>query len=170
MLDAFCLEKAFTATGYSTDSVANAGQGDHGYIDLGATDAFAASSNTGTEYFGVGEPIAVEAIVTTLMDDAHTPRTGTCVVTIETADDTAFTSNLTTLLTLYAQGSSTVTFAAGSAAGTRVQGRLPLGALYRRYLRAKFTMGATLSGGKFSCYLAKDLQNNYNYPGRITVD
>jgi len=164
MLSAFCFEKAYTATGYSTDATANAGQGDHGYIDLGSTDAFAVSSNTGTEYFGVGEPICVEAIVTTMMNDANTPRTGTCVVTIETADDTAFTSNLTTLMTLG-------TFAAGSVAGTRLQGRLPLGSLYRRYLRAKFTMGfANLTGGKFSCYLAKDLQNNTNYPGRITID
>jgi hypothetical protein len=134
-----------------------------GYIDLGATDAFAASSNTGTEYYGVGEPICVEAIVTTLMNDANTPRTGTCIVTIEMADDAAFSSNLTTLMTLG-------TFAAGSVAGTKLQGRLPLGTAYRRYLRAKFTMGvANLTGGKFSCYLAHDLQDNSIYPGRITV-
>src|SRR5664280_295023 len=161
-LSAFCFAKAYTATGYSTDATANAGFEDLGYIDLGATDAFALSSNTGTEYFGVGEPvISVEAIVTTLMNDANTPRTGTAVVTIEMADDAAFTSNLTTLMTLG-------TFAAGSVAGTRIQGYLPQGPAYRRYLRAKFTMGvANLTAGKFSCYLAKDLQNNHNYPGRI---
>ena len=165
LLTSFCFQKAFTATGYSTDSVANAGLGDHGYVDLGATDAFAASSNTGTEYFGVGEPsIYVEAIVTTLMNDANTPRTGTCLVTIEMADDTAFSSNLTTLLTLG-------TFPAGSKAGVRLQGRLPVGSAYRRYLRAKFTMAvASLTAGKFSCYMARDLANNYIYPGRITID
>jgi hypothetical protein len=164
MLTSFCYAKAFTATGYSTDSVANAGLGDKGYVDLGATDAFALSSNTGTEYLGVGVPLLVEAVVTTLMNDANTPRTGTCLVTIEMADDTLFTSNLTTLLTLG-------TFPAGSKAGVRFQAYMPFGTAYRRYLRAKFTMAvASLTAGKFSCYMAKDLANTTNYPSRITVD
>lgn len=165
MLSSFCFAKSFTATGYSTDATANAGQGDGGYIDLGESDAFAADSDTGTEYIMIGDkPIYVEAIVTTLMNDANTPRTGTCLVTLEMADDSSFTSNLTTLMTLG-------TFAAGAAAGTKLTGVLPFATAYRRYLRAKFTMAvANLTGGAFSCYLLDNLQANVCYPGRITVE
>jgi hypothetical protein len=162
MLSSFCFERTFATTGYSTDATANAGLDDAGYVDLGETDAFAADSDTGTMSLGLGTPLTLEALVTTLMNDAATPRAITCIVSLETADDSGFTSNLTTILTL-------PTFAAGSEAGTKVSAFLPLGNVYRRYLRVKFTVSGTLTGGKFSAYLCKDAQNNVNYPSRITV-
>jgi len=161
ILSSFCFKKAFTSTGYSTDDT-SAGTTGHGFIDLGATDAFALNSNTGTEYFGVGESIAIVILVTTLMNDASTPRAITVACTLETADDSAFTSNLTTIATLG-------TLAAGSVAGTRIVGRLPLGAAYRRYIRVKFTLSGTLTGGKFSAFLAHDVDFNTAYPSRIIV-
>jgi hypothetical protein len=163
VLAAFCFKFSITGAGpvYSTSDT-SAGTKGAGYIDLGASDQFAKSTNTGTEYIGVGEPIMIEALITTKLDDANTPRLGTVVITVETADDAAFTSNLTTLMTLG-------TFAAGAAAGTALIGRLPVGSVYRRYLRVKATNGTTLTAGKLSAFLLHDAPGGQNYPSRITV-
>jgi hypothetical protein len=160
-LTGFCNNLAVTnAAKYSTDdSVSKLGTSGAGYIDLGNTDAFASD---GTEYFGVGEPpLYVVAGLNALMNDAGTPRTITLAVTLETADDSAFTSNLTTIMTLG-------TFAAGSAAGSRFVQALPVGVKFRRYIRLKFTPSGTLTGGTVYGFMAKDVDGGQNYPSRTT--
>ena len=160
-LSYFCEKQAVTVTGYST----NMGSAGTGYIDLGETDAFDLNTNTGTEKFGVGEPIELEVLVTTALSDAASPHAAGAALVLETADDTAFSSNKTTVLTIG-------TFTAGAApAGTKFTHRLPISPDYRRYLRVAWTVGSgPFSVGKISAYLLKDSQQNHIYPSRITVD
>ncbi len=163
LLSSFVFKKAYTTSpGYSTDDTSG-GTSMAGYIDLGATDAFAKSSNTGVEYLGVGESLFLCVLVTTLLNDANTPRQGTVIATLETADDSAFTSNLTTIMTLD-------TIPAGSKAGVRSIGRLPYSKAYRRYIRVKFTFAVTLTAGKLSAFLVHDADLNTSYPSRELVD
>ena len=139
-----------------------------GYIDLGPTDAFALNTNQGTELFGVGggfsNDLYLEALVYTTMNDTSGTPVATCVVTLETADNAAFNSNLATILTLG-------TFAAGAKAGTRLAMQLPPVANFRRFLRVKFTIaGAALSAGAFSAFFTTVLNaNKYGYPQRSSI-
>ena len=168
MQSMFSWKQAITSTGYSTD-VTNAGCGfqGNGYMDLGPTDAFALSTML-TEKLGLGggfsNDIYLVALVTTQMNDHPTTPVATVVVTLETADDASFTSNLPTLMTLG-------TFAAHSAAGSRLAGGLPPLAEFRRYLRVKYTVsGGPLSAGKFSAFFVNTLNaNKGGYPDRLSI-
>ena len=107
---------AFSTDATSSNAAEVAGTANGGYIDLGATDAFALSTNTGTERWGIGGGLSNDlylvAMVHTTLNDHPTTPAATVAVTLETADDAAFTSNLTTLMTLG-------TFAAAAKKGTR---------------------------------------------------
>ena len=172
---AFCFKFVLPSgtTAYSTAATSSnaeivAGTKGAGYIDLGADDAFAMNTNQGTEYKGLGggfsNDLYVEALVTTTMNDHPTTPVATVAVTIETADDSAFSSNLTTLMTLG-------TFAAASAKGERLVQQLPPTGKFRRYLRAKFTVaGGPLTAGAFSCFITNVLNaNKSGYPERTSI-
>ena len=93
-LTMFCEKQVLTSSAASS----NKGSYGTGYIDLGPTDQFATGVNTGTELFGVGEPVNIEALVTTDMTDGASPIAANVDVTLETADDTGFSSNKTNIL------------------------------------------------------------------------
>jgi hypothetical protein len=118
--------------------------------------------NDGAAYINVGEPIAIVVGLNNKLDDAGTPRTVTLAISVQVADDAAFTSNLTTLMTLG-------TFAAGAVAGTLIFGLLPPGALYSRYMRVVFRPSGTLTGGKVYAHLCKDYDKNVIFPSRINI-
>lgn len=156
-LTTFTEKQAVTVSAASS----NGGSFGTGYIDLGPADVF---NGNGTELLAVGEHLDIQVLQTATSVDAHTPVTGTVAVILQTADDAAFTSNLTTLLALG-------TFTAGSVAGTSLLHRLgPLSAKFRRYIRLYFTVGSgPLIAGAFSGWLARDSQQGQNYPSRINI-
>jgi hypothetical protein len=151
----FCFNQAVTASAASTGS----GFGGNGYIDLGPA---AFGTIPYTEAFGVGEDVFVEALCTVAMTDSGSDSTVT--VAIETADDSAFSTNKTTILTLG-------TFAALAAAKTKFVARLTYGATYRRYIRAYFTVAnGDLTTGSFSVFCTNAQQFNTSYPAGYTID
>jgi hypothetical protein len=169
ILSSFCFKYALAGAGpmYSTGDT-SAGSVGTGYIDLGLTDAFALSGGEGQMYMGVGEPLMVEALLTTTLNDAATPRVVLCTVTLESDYVTTFNGTLTTVLTLG-------TFGVGAKAGSLLIGFLPFGTAFYRYLRMAFTFhiaagtAGTLTGGAISGFLLHDAQMNISYPSRITV-
>lgn len=162
VLDAFCLKYALAGAGpmYSTGDT-SAGTFGTGYIDWGASDQFSVSG--GKVYEGVGEPLMVEALLTTTLNDAGTPRTITCAVTLQS--DTVATFNSGSAFTVMTLG----TFGAGAVAGSALIGYLPVNVGFFRYLRMVFTFSGSLTGGAISGFLMHDAQLNTNYPSRITV-
>ena len=121
-----------------------------------------------TEKYGLGggfsNDIYLVVVVSTAMNDHPATPVATVTVTLETADDAAFTTNLTTLLTLG-------TFAAAAKAGTRLASSLPPLADFRRYLRVKYTVaGGPLTAGKFSAFFVNTLDaNKGGYPDRLSI-
>jgi len=91
-----------------------------------------------------GQPVYVESLVRTAMTDASSDSTMT--LTVETDDNAAFSSP-TSLQTIG-------TFAATSAAGTKLSVALAITDSYQRYIRVKYTVAnGNLTTGKFSTYL-----------------
>jgi hypothetical protein len=162
VLSSFCFKYALTGAGpmYSTGDT-SAGTFGTGYLDLGASDQFSLSG--GKVYEGVGEPVMVEALLSTTLNDAGTPRTITCVVSLQS--DTVATFNSGSQFTVMTLG----TFAAGATAGTALIGYLPVSVGFFRYLRMVFTFSGTLTGGAISGFLMHDAQLNVCYPSRITI-
>lgn len=120
------------------------------YIDLKATN----------RDLGAGENIYVVAIVDTAFTDGSSNSTMT--LTLETDDNTSF-SSATTAQTLG-------TFAALSAAGSKLIARLQPGQITERYLRVKYTVAnGDLSTGKFTVFLAKDVENYVAFADNITI-
>lgn len=147
-----------TQTMFSNKQAVTASAASTSYIDLGAA-PFATMT---TAPVGVGEEVFVECLCTTAMTDSSSDST--VAVTIEVADDSSFSTNLTTILALG-------TFAATSAAKTKLVTRLPMGVSYRRYMRAYYTVaGGNLTTGSFSTFLAKNVQSNTSYPAGYTID
>jgi hypothetical protein len=162
ILSSFCFKYALTGAGpmYSTGDTSGGTFGT-GYIDLGASDEFSLSG--GKVYEGVGEPLMIEALLSTTLNDSGTPRTITCAVTLQS--DTVATFNSGSAFTVMTLG----TFSAGAKAGSLLIGYLPVSQGFYRYLRMVFTFSGSLTGGAISGFLLHDAQLNVCYPSRITI-
>jgi hypothetical protein len=162
LLSSFCFKYALSGAGpmYSTGDTSGGSYGT-GYIDLGNDDQFAVSG--GKVYEGVGEPLMVEALLSTTLNDANTPRTITCVVSLQS--DTVATFNSGSQFTVMTLG----TFSAGAKAGSLLIGYLPVSQGFYRYLRMVFTFSGSLTGGAISGFLLHDAQLNVCYPSRVTI-
>ena len=107
---------------------------------------------------GAGTPVYVESLVRTAMADSGSDSTMT--LTVETDDNTSF-SSATTVQTIG-------TFAATSAAGTKLSVALQVSDLYERYIRVKYTVAnGNLTAGKFSTYLTATPESNTQYADGI---
>lgn len=110
---------------------------------------------------GSGEDLYLVVTVTTTLTDGGS-NTGTAVA-IEGDSTTSFTPD----------GTVTVfTFAQAAAAGTTKICKLsPTSApLQYRYIRLKYTpAGADLTGGAFSAYITKDVQNFVAYADNVAI-
>jgi hypothetical protein len=168
LLTSFCYKYALTGAGpmYSTGDTSG-GTFATGYIDLGAADEFALTG--GVVYEGVGEPLMVEALLSTTLNDAGTPRIVQCTVTLQS--DSLATFNSGSQITVLTLG----TFGVGAKAGSILIGYLPVSQAFYRYLRMVFTFhiaaggAGTLTGGAISGFLLHDAQLNVSYPSRITI-
>lgn len=119
------------------------------YLDLGAI-----------RNLGVGENLYVVVVCTVAMTDASS--NSTCTVTIESDDNTSFSS---------AVARQTVgAFAAVSAAGTRIVARLAPDVINERYIRLKYTMAnGDLTTGSFKAFLTHDIDAYTSYADAITI-
>lgn len=104
---------------------------------------------------GVGETMELVVYLTSALVGA-----GTVAVIVETDDNASF-SSATTAMTIG-------TFAAASAAGTKLFAKLQPEAIVERYMRVKYTAG-TLTGGAVSCYLAHGVDHSRVYQDAITI-
>lgn len=127
-----------------------------------AVTATAASTNyidlSEARDIGQGQDVYVVCNVTTTMDDASDDSTIT--LTLETDDNTSF-SSATTAQTIG-------TFAAVSAAGSRLIAKLQPSALNERYLRGKYTTAnGDLSAGAFDLFLTTDIDAYVAYADNV---
>lgn len=134
------------------------------FSDAQAITATAASTNLidfgSVRDIGVGRELYLIIIVDTAFTDSGSDST--IAVTIETDDNTGF-SSASTIQTIG-------TFAALSAAGTRLVARLQPDAGWERYVRLKYTTAnGDLSTGALTAFLALDLQAFTAYPIGYTV-
>jgi hypothetical protein len=107
---------------------------------------------------GVGEEMYLVVIVTTAFTDSGSDST--VAVTLETDDNTSM-STPTTILTLG-------TFAALTAAGTRLVVRLPV-ATYERYIGVRYTLAnGNLTTGAISAFLTKNIDAYTSYANNYT--
>jgi len=119
------------------------------YIDLGAI-----------RNLGVGENLYVVVVCTVAMTDASSDST--LAVTLETDDNTSFSSALS--------AQTIGTFAAVSAAGTRLVARLQVDKINERYLRVYFTpANGNLTTGSFTAFLTHDVDAYTSYADNITI-
>lgn len=118
-------------------------------IDLGAA-----------RNIGVGEDIYFVIQVDTAFTDGSSNSTMT--ITLETDDNSSF-SSATTAQTIG-------TFAALSAAGSRLIAKLQPNAINERYLRAKYTVAnGDLTTGKFTAFLTTNIDAFTAYPNGYTI-
>lgn len=109
---------------------------------------------------GTGETIYFVIQVDTAFTDSSSNSTMT--ITLETDDNASF-SSATTAQTIG-------TFAALSAAGTRLVARLQPSAINERYLRVKYTVAnGDLSTGKFTAFLTHNIDSYTSYPNGYTI-
>lgn len=109
---------------------------------------------------GVGEPIYFFIIVKTAFTDGSSDSTMT--ITLETDDNSSFSS-----ATL---GQTIGTFAALSAAGSRLVVMLQPDKINERYLRVKYTVAnGDLSTGKFTSGLTLNIDAITSYPAGFTI-
>jgi hypothetical protein len=147
--------QAVTSTAISTDQ----------YDTLTATTANGTSIfPNGRIDFGVNAhaPWIVVSTNTTCTD---TGSDATLTVTLETADDSAGTTNATVLAT-----SGTLAFAAFASAGTLLlQAQIPSARL-RRWLYVRYTVASgPLTAGAFDAYLSLNPQRNVGYRSGYTA-
>lgn len=134
------------------------------FSDAQAITATAASDNLidfgSARDIAVGRELYVVIIVDTAFTDAGSDST--VAVTIETDDNAAF-SSATTIQTIG-------TFAALSAAGTRLIARLQPEAGWEQYVRLQYTVAnGNLTTGALTAFLALDIQAFTAYPIGYTV-
>jgi hypothetical protein len=98
------------------------------------------------------------------MNDHPTTPVATLTPKLYTADDSAFTSNMTLVM-------SQTVFAAHTAAGTRRVNALPADFDYRRYLTMLYTVsGGPLTAGKISSFIVLDFGTaKTTYPQRSSI-
>lgn len=134
------------------------------FSDAQTVTASAASTNLidlGTERrIGTGEPIYFVVQLDEAMSDVGSNSTAT--VTIQSDALAAFGSP-TTRQTIG-------TFAAESAAGSRLIARLAPEALFENFIRAYYTVAnGDLATGKFTAFLTKDIEAFTAYPDGFTI-
>lgn len=135
---------------FSNAQAVTAAAGSTNTIDLGAV-----------RNIGVGEDLYIVVIVSTLLADGGS-NTGT-VVALEGDSTTTITPDGT--LDLF-------TFAQAAAAGTTKIYKLSPGAapLAFRFIRLKYTpSGANLTGGAFTAFITKDIQQYTSYADNIQI-
>lgn len=109
---------------------------------------------------GVGEDIYFVIQVDTAFTDASS--NSTMAITLETDDNASF-SSATTAQTIG-------TFAALTAAGTRLVAKLQPDAINERYLRVKYTVAnGDLTTGAFTAFLTNNIQAYTSYADGITI-
>jgi hypothetical protein len=109
---------------------------------------------------GVGEALYAVVVCTVAMTDAGSDST--LAVTLETDDNSGFSSAVTR--------QTIGTFAAVSAAGTRIVTRLQPDVINERYLRITYTpTGGSLSTGSFTAFLTHDIDAYTSYADAITI-
>lgn len=134
------------------------------FSDAQAVTATAASTNVmdlgiAGRNLGVGEDMYLVVIVDTTFTDSGSDST--IAVTLET-DDNASMSSPTTLLSLG-------TFAALTAAGSRLVTKLPINSAYERYLGVRYTAAnGNLTTGAFTAFLTKDIDAYKSYADNRT--
>lgn len=110
---------------------------------------------------GTGEDLYIVVAVTTAMSDAGSDSTMTAV--IEMDDNEAFAS-ATTAQTLG-------TFAATSAAGTRLIAKLQPEAITERYIRVGYTVAnGDLTTGNFDAFITPNIDAYTAYPSGFEVE
>jgi len=114
------------------------------YIDLGV----------GRD-IGTGKDLEILVQIATALAGA-----GTCVVTLEQDDNTSFSSP-TTVQTIG-------TFAATSAAGTKLAAKIQPEAITERYIRLKYTNG-TLSAGAVSAHVVHGVDHMTYYADGFNI-
>lgn len=119
------------------------------YIDLGIA-----------RDIGVGEDLYVVVVCTVAMTDSGSDST--LAVALETDDNSSFSS---------ATASQSIgTFAATSAAGTRLVAKLQPDKVDERYIRLYYTpANGNLSTGSFTAFLCKDIDAYTSYADAITI-
>lgn len=134
------------------------------FSDAQAITASAASTNLidlgSARDIGVGQELYVVAVVDIGFTDAGSDSTVT--VTLETDDNAAFTSAATV--------QTIGTFAALTAAGSRLVARLQPSAAWEQYVRAYYTVAnGNLTTGSLTVFLTIDIQAWTAYPIGYTV-
>lgn len=134
------------------------------FSDAQAVTASAASTNLidfgSARDIGVGRELYIVVVVDVAMTDAGSDSTVT--VTLETDDNAAF-SSATAVQTIG-------TFAATTAAGSRLVARLQPDAGWEQYVRAYYTVAnGDLTTGSFTAFLTTDIQAWTAYPIGYTV-
>jgi len=104
---------------------------------------------------GVGEDMELVVVITTALVGA-----GTVAVIIQTDDNAAFSSPVT--------AQTIGTFAAASAAGTKMSAKIQPNAIVERYMRVAYTSGV-LTGGAASAYLTHGVDNVRYYADALTI-
>ena len=134
------------------------------FSDAQAITASAASTNIidlgAIRDLGVGENLYVVVQFDVAFTDASS--NSTVVPTVETDDNASFSSATT--------GMTLGTFAALTAAGTKLVARLQPGKVNERYMRVYYTVAnGDLTTGSFTAYLTKDVQAYTSYADAVTI-
>lgn len=136
------------------------------FSDSQAVTAAAASSNyvdlSAVRAIGVGRPLYIVVLCTVTMDDSSDDST--LAVTLEADDNTSF-SSAAVVLTIG-------TFAAVSAAGTRLVAVLPPepANAFERYARVYYTpANGNLSAGSFDAFITLDIAAWSAYADGFTI-
>lgn len=134
------------------------------YSDAQAVTANAASTNLidhgAVRDLGTGEDLYIVCLVDVAMTDSSS--NSTCTVTLETDDNSSFSSATT--------GQTLFVFSAVSAAGTVKIARIQPDALNERYSRLYYTMaGGDLSAGSFTAFITHDVQKYVSYADNIVI-
>lgn len=132
------------------------------FSDAQSVTATAVSTNVvdfgSAQNVGVGENLYAHINIDTAMAGAG----ATVTVTIETAVDEAFSSPTV--------AQTIGTFAAVSAAGSKLIAKLQPNAIVQRYARLRYTVaGGTLTASAFTAALLKDIDAYTSYADAITI-
>lgn len=133
--------------------------------DLFSLLAGAGASISPNTRIDVGDADALYVLVQTNTACTDVSSDATLVVTVESADDAALTTNAQVHLT-----TGTLAFASFSPQGTQlIKAKLPK-ALYRRYLGVRYTVASgPLTAGAFDAFLTPNVDNQRPYKSGFTV-
>lgn len=140
---------------FSTAQAVTAAAASTNYVDT----APLFSGNLGRD-IGVSSELYIYAVCTVAMTDSGSDST--LAVTIETDDNTSF-SSATTLATMF-------TFPAVSAAGTKLFWKVQPGLAYERYIQLRFTpANGNLTTGSFTAGFTKNIDSFKSYKSAVST-